>query len=89
VIVLAILALQQSPAAGPRSYWQQDVAYGITARLDEPSGVLAGDERIRYTNHSPDTLQTFALHLHLNAFRPGSRWSDADSVEGTRRVNDL
>jgi hypothetical protein len=89
VIVLAILALQQSPAAEPRSYWQQDVAYEITARLDEPAGVLAGAERIRYTNHSPDTLQTFALHLHLNAFRPGSRWSDADSVEGTRRFNDL
>ncbi len=89
MIVLAILALQQSPAAEPRSYWQQDVAYEITARLDEPAGVLAGEERIHYTNHSPDTLQTFALHLHLNAFRPGSRWSDADSIEGARRFNDL
>jgi hypothetical protein len=27
-----------------------------------------GDERIRYTNHSPDTLPMFALHLHLNHF---------------------
>src|SRR6185503_8995440 len=28
-------------------------------------------------------------HLYLNAFRPGSRWSDADSIEGRRRFNDL
>ena len=88
MIILALIALQQSPAHPP-PYWQQDLAYEITARLDEPSGVLSGDERIQYTNNSPDTLETFALHLHLNAFRPGSRWSDADSLEGTRRFNDL
>jgi hypothetical protein len=93
VIVLALLVLQQPTAApGPspvRPYWQQEVAYEITAHLDEPSGVLAGGERIRYRNASPDTLTSFALHLYLNAFRPGSRWADADSVEGRRRFNDL
>jgi len=57
--------------------------------LDEPRGVLSGTERIRYVNRSPDTLSTFSLHLYLNAFRPGSRWSDADSIEGRRRFNDL
>ncbi len=25
----------------------------------------------------------------MNAFRPGSRWADADSAEGRRRFNDL
>ncbi len=89
MILLALAAVLQQSDASPQPYWQQDVAYEITARLDEPSGVLAGTERIHYTNASPDTLETFALHLHLNAFRPGSRWSDADSVEGTRRFNDL
>src|SRR6476659_5086692 len=92
VIVLALLALQQA-AAEPRPpatpYWQQEVAYAITARLDEPSGVLSGGERITYHNASPDTLTSFSLHLHLNAFRPGSRWADADSVERRRRFNDL
>src|SRR5687767_7215446 len=89
VIVLALLALQQSAPAGPLPYWQQDVAYEIAARLDEPTGVLRGTERIEYRNNSPDTLTSFALHLHLNAFRPGSRWADADSAEGLRRFNDL
>src|SRR5690349_11116009 len=91
---LLLAALLQRPSdTGPspywQPYWQQEVAYDITARLDEPSGVLSGHQRIRYTNRSPDTLGTFALHLYLNAFRPGSRWADADSVEGRRRFNDL
>ena len=89
MIVLALLALQQPGAADPLPYWQQDVTYEIAARLDEPSGILRGTERIEYRNNSPDTLTTFSLHLHLNAFRPGSRWADADSAEGIRRFNDL
>jgi hypothetical protein len=88
VIAVALLLMQQ-PAPNPGSYWQQQVAYEITARLDEPRGVLSGTEHIRYTNRSPDTLETFSLHLYLNAFRPGSRWADADSAEGRRRFNDL
>lgn len=89
MIAAALLLLQQAAAAAPGGYWQQEVAYEIDARLDEPTGVLSGIERIRYTNRSPDTLTTFSLHLYLNAFRPGSRWADADSVEGRRRFNDL
>jgi len=89
-ILLALSLAQQPASAGPNApYWQQHVAYDITARLDEGTGVLGGAESIVYTNHSPDTLTSFSLHLHLNAFRPGSRWSDADSVEGRRRFNDL
>ena len=90
LIGLALLLLQQpSPVVPPGGYWQQQVAYEIAARLDEPSGVLSGSERIAYANNSPDTLTTFSLHLYLNAFRPGSRWSDADSAEGRRRFDDL
>ncbi|HZA97840.1 MAG TPA: M1 family metallopeptidase, partial [Gemmatimonadales bacterium] len=89
MIVAALLFIQQADSAAPGAYWQQEVAYEINARLDEPAGVLSGTERIRYTNRSPDTLTTFSLHLYLNAFRPGSRWADADSVEGRRRFNDL
>ncbi|MEP6688947.1 MAG: hypothetical protein ABJC36_11415, partial [Gemmatimonadales bacterium] len=84
MIALVMLALQQAPATpapGPAP-WQQEVAYHIGARLDEAAGVLSGGERIEYHNASPDTLTSLSLHLYLNAFRPGSRWADVDSVEG-------
>jgi hypothetical protein len=90
---LALAALLQgAPALNPPPiipYWQQGVRYEISAFLDESTGVLSGTEQVAYTNHSPDTLTTFALHLHLNAFRPGSKWADADSAERRRRFNDL
>src|SRR2546428_8928274 len=70
-------------------YWQQQVAYVISAALDEPSGVLTGQVRIRYVNRSPDTLRDFYVHQYLNAFRPGSRWAAADSAEGRVRFQDL
>jgi hypothetical protein len=63
------------------TYWQQRVAYEITASLDESSGVLSGRARIVYVNQSPDTLRDFYVHQYLNAFRPGSRWAATDSAE--------
>ncbi|MGQ0703561.1 MAG: M1 family aminopeptidase [Gemmatimonadales bacterium] len=88
--ILLALAVQGQPLAHPREpYWQQRLRYDITATLDETRGTLSGGQRIGYVNNSPDTLRTFALHLYLNAFRPGSRWADADSSEGRRRFNDL
>jgi hypothetical protein len=92
-VLLALLVVSSAEAQRPSSphaaYWQQAVRYEINARLDESRFELAGGELIEYVNNSPDTLSTFSLHLYLNAFRPGSRWSDADSVERRRRFNDL
>ena len=65
------------------------LALAGSERIEEPLGILRGEQLIHYRNRSPDTLRTFSLHLHLNAFRPGSRWSDGDSVEQRRRFNDL
>ncbi|MGH7538017.1 MAG: M1 family metallopeptidase, partial [Gemmatimonadales bacterium] len=69
--------------------WQQQVAYRIAASLDEPTGVLTGQARISYVNRSPDTLSEFYVHQYLNAFRPGSRWSETDSAEGRVRFQRL
>src|SRR5258706_6745217 len=76
-------------AGDTTGYWQQQVAYQITASLDEPSGVLTGHVRITYVNRSPDTLRDFYVHQYLNAFRPGSRWAAADSAEGRVRFQHL
>ena len=89
LLPLLILASLQQAGTGPAPYWQQRVAYEIDASLDESRGVLSGTQRLRYRNNSPDTLRTLSFHLYLNAFRPGSRWAAADSVEGRRRFNDL
>jgi hypothetical protein len=70
-------------------YWQQQVAYHITASLDEPAGALSGHARITYLNRSPDTLRDFFVHQYLNAFRPGSRWAATDSAEHWERFQHL
>jgi hypothetical protein len=84
--MLLILLAAQRPDP---TYWQQRVAYDITASLDEPSGVLTGTARIRYVNQSPDTLRDFYVHQYLNAFRPGSRWAAVDSAEGRVRFQHM
>src|SRR5262245_39943525 len=76
-------------ASDTLAYWQQEVVYHISASLDEPSGVLTGHARITYVNRSPDVLRDFYVHDYLNAFRPGSRWSAADSAEGRVRFQRL
>ena len=76
-------------AGDTTSYWQQQVAYRITAALDEPSGVLTGHVRISYVNRSADTLRDFSVHQYLNAFRPGSRWAAADSAERRERFQHM
>ena len=76
-------------AGDTSAYWQQQVAYQITASLDEPSGVLTGHARISYVNRSPDTLRDFYVHQYLNAFRPGSRWAAADSTERRERFQHM
>ena len=81
-----LLALVARDSTG---YWQQQVAYRITASLVEPSGVLTGHERIAYVNRSPVTLHDFYVHDYLNAFRPGSRWAAADSTERRERFQHL
>src|SRR5437762_2792098 len=70
-------------------YWQQRVAYRITAALDESSGVLTGHARITYVNRSPDALHDFYVHQYLNAFRPHSRWAQVDSAEGRERFQHM
>ena len=61
-----------SGAPGPE-YWQQRVDYVIRASLDTAARSLRGEERITYTNNSPDTLRYLWLQLDQNAFTPDGR----------------
>ncbi len=86
--------IPSAPATTPRGddttgYWQQRADYTIVATLDERAQAVRASGTLRYVNRSPDTLRELWLHQHLNAFRPGSRWSDADEREGRTRFQRL
>src|SRR4051812_22193714 len=93
----AALLLQQaaftgatSPPAGDTSgYWQQSVHYTIIAHLDEGLHGITAQGKLRYVNHSPDTLREMYFHQYLNAFKPGSKWSEADEREFRERFQNL
>ncbi|MEM6793607.1 MAG: M1 family metallopeptidase [Acidobacteriota bacterium] len=53
-------------------YWQQEVDYEIDVRLIEDRRRLEASQRIRYTNHSPDTLRFLWLQLDQNRHRSDS-----------------
>jgi peptidase M1-like protein len=59
---------------GP-SYWQQRADYTIRASLDTSSHTIRGEETIRYTNNSPDTLRFAWLQLDMNAGSPDTRFA--------------
>lgn len=51
------------------AYWQQQVNYTITAVLNDTDHVVDGFVKIRYSNHSPDTLSFIWFHLWPNAYK--------------------
>ncbi len=53
-------------------YWQQYVEYSIQANLNDIEAKLAGQEKITYTNNSPDAIKEIYFHLYWNAFSKGS-----------------
>lgn len=57
---------------GP-AYWQQRADYDIRASLDTATNTVSGQETIRYTNNSPDTLRYVWLQLDQNTSGPNSR----------------
>ena len=57
---------------GP-AYWQQQADYDIRASLDTSTHTVRGEETIRYTNNSPDTLRYVWIQLDQNQSGPDSR----------------
>jgi hypothetical protein len=60
-----------SGAPGPR-YWQNHADYDIQASIDTAAKSLTGQLRLRYTNHSPDTLHFVWFQVEQNAFKDSS-----------------
>ena len=52
--------------------WQQRIRCSMDVELDVRTHRFSGEQELRYTNNSPDTLRELYFHLYFNAFRPGS-----------------
>lgn len=72
-------------------YWQQHVDYKMEITMNVKNYRYTGKQLLKYTNNSPDTLQTVFYHLYFNAFQPGSEMDvrsktigDADPRVGSR-----
>jgi hypothetical protein len=77
------------PSGDTLGYWQQHIRYTIVATLDEAQTKLRARGALVYVNNSPDTLREMFVHQYLNAFRPHSKWSEADEHENRLRFQEL
>jgi hypothetical protein len=68
-------SVRTGSGAPGKGYWQQRADYVIKATLDTAAKTVSGQERITYTNNSPDTLRYVWLQVDQNLFRAGSRGS--------------
>ena len=51
------------------NYFQQEVNYKINVTLDDVNHVITGDIEMKYTNNSPDELDSIYFHFWGNAFK--------------------
>lgn len=59
-------------AQNTAAYWQQEVDYKMNIQMDVKKHQYKGEQELKYTNNSPDTLDYVFYHLYFNAFQPGS-----------------
>lgn len=64
--------LMLTSLTGYCQYWQQHVKYDIEVELNVDKHCMDGDQKIVYTNNSPDQIDKAYFHLYFNAFQPGS-----------------
>ncbi|WP_296315423.1 M1 family metallopeptidase [Winogradskyella sp. UBA3174] len=62
----------KKPEVKPEGYWQQHVDYVMEIDMDVNSFQYKGEQKLVYTNNSPDVLNRVYYHLYFNAFQPGS-----------------
>jgi hypothetical protein len=72
ILLLLLCAISTSLLNAQHCYWQQRVDYNIAINFDHTRHRFDGDQSIKYTNNSPDTLSRLFVHLYFNAFQPGS-----------------
>ncbi len=69
IYLLLFISVVSKQAITQNSYWQQEVHYTIDVSLNDTEHTLEGFLKLRYINHSPDTLHFIWFHLWPNAFK--------------------
>ncbi|MEO8111021.1 MAG: M1 family metallopeptidase [Ginsengibacter sp.] len=68
------------------SYWQNEGDYKIEVNFNPATNVLNGNEKIIYTNNSPDTLKQVVIRLYPDLYKKGinrdSHIDDNDLTDG-------
>ncbi|MCX6350987.1 MAG: M1 family metallopeptidase [Bacteroidetes bacterium] len=67
LLLFAQLLSAQNPNA--KKYFQQEVHYTISVKLDDANHILRAYEELEYINNSPDTLREIYMHLWPNAYK--------------------
>ena len=54
-----------------QNYWQNQGKYDLNIQLDPKTGTIRGEEKITYTNNSPDTLDKLVFNFVNNVHKQG------------------
>jgi hypothetical protein len=86
---------RSASGAPGHQYWQQKADYVINVKLDDKNRSVTGDERITYTNNSPDVLRYIWVQLDQNIFEknadsklsePSGFGNEAMSIDNLERM---
>ena len=90
-LLIFILTIPCLYTFAQENYWQQKVDYKIDINFAHQKNQFMAEQKLIYTNNSPDTLKRVFFHLYYNAFQPGSMMDvrsrtieDPDSRVGDR-----
>ena len=72
MLLLPILFFSFVISFSQEGYWQQHVDYTMEIDVDVENFSYTGEQKLVYTNNSPDSLKRVFYHLYYNAFKPGS-----------------
>ena len=65
--LFSFLFISFSASVISQNYWQQSVDYQMTVNMDVNSFEYSGEQKLIYSNNSPDTINKVFYHLYFNA----------------------
>jgi len=72
IMISSLLSLLLPFCLSAEAYWQQEVEYDMTIRLDDQAKTINAHSNLRYINRSPDDLDKIYMHLLPNALNVGT-----------------